>query len=100
LTDGEDLQLLLGRELNEDDDDDMSWEGISRPQRKKSMARRSRKTRHQEASYLAGHQRTMKKPMVASATAVTVAEMTAAMTTAATTTSTLAQPLPLSAARS
>jgi hypothetical protein len=24
LTDGEDLQLLLGRELNEDDDDDMS----------------------------------------------------------------------------
>jgi hypothetical protein len=27
LTDGEDLQLLLGRELDEDDDGDMSWEG-------------------------------------------------------------------------
>jgi hypothetical protein len=27
LTDGEDLQLLLGGELNEDDDDDTSWEG-------------------------------------------------------------------------
>jgi hypothetical protein len=27
LTDSEDLQLLLGGELNEDDDDDMSWEG-------------------------------------------------------------------------
>jgi hypothetical protein len=27
LTDGEDLQFLLGRELDEDDDDDMSWEG-------------------------------------------------------------------------
>jgi hypothetical protein len=27
LTNGKDLQLLLGRELDEDDDDDMSWEG-------------------------------------------------------------------------
>jgi hypothetical protein len=27
LTDGKDLQLLLGGELDEDDDDDMSWEG-------------------------------------------------------------------------
>jgi hypothetical protein len=27
LTDGEDLQLLLGGELDEDDEDDMSWEG-------------------------------------------------------------------------
>jgi hypothetical protein len=27
LTDGEDLQLLLGGELDEDDDNDMSWEG-------------------------------------------------------------------------
>jgi hypothetical protein len=27
LTDGEDLQLLLGGELDEDDEDDMSWDG-------------------------------------------------------------------------
>jgi hypothetical protein len=27
LTDSEDLQLLLDGELDEDDDDDMSWEG-------------------------------------------------------------------------
>jgi hypothetical protein len=27
LTDGEDLQLLLGRELDEDDEDNISWEG-------------------------------------------------------------------------
>jgi hypothetical protein len=27
LTDGEDLQLLLGGELDEEDEDDMSWEG-------------------------------------------------------------------------
>jgi hypothetical protein len=42
-TDGEDLQLLLGGELDKDDDDDMSWEGISPPRRKKSTTHRPRK---------------------------------------------------------
>jgi hypothetical protein len=42
LTDGEDLQLLLGGEL--DEDDDMSWKGISPLRRRKSMPHQLRKT--------------------------------------------------------
>jgi hypothetical protein len=72
--------------------------GTSPPRSKKLTTYQSRKTWQQEASCTAGHRRTTKRPMVAPATAVMVAETTAAtttaaMTTAAMTTATAAQPL-------
>jgi hypothetical protein len=38
LTDGEDLQLLLSGELDEDDEDDMSWEGDFSPSTEEDSA--------------------------------------------------------------
>jgi hypothetical protein len=44
LTDGEDLHLLLGDELEEDDEDDASWEeDFSSPRKKKPIPPQSRR---------------------------------------------------------
>jgi hypothetical protein len=53
LTDGEDLQLLLGGELDEDDEDDTSWEEDFFSSEEEVDSSSRRKTRWQEATVLA-----------------------------------------------
>ncbi|PUZ51018.1 hypothetical protein GQ55_6G128700 [Panicum hallii var. hallii] len=85
LTDGEDLQLLLGGELDEDDEDNISGRETSFPWSKKSIPHQLRRTRWQEASCLAGHRKTttmmtMKRLKTAAAIAAIAAETMAVAT--------------------
>jgi hypothetical protein len=55
LTDGEDLQFLLDRELeDENDDDDESWDGYDPPQKRWKTTSRLRRTRRQGVSCAPG----------------------------------------------
>jgi hypothetical protein len=76
LTDGEDLQFLLDRELeDEDDNDDVSWAGTTPRKRRMTMSR-PRRTRRQGVSCVPGR---LTKAMTEMTAGTPTTELTAMM---------------------
>jgi hypothetical protein len=84
LTDGEDLQFLLDRELeDENDDDDESWDGYDPPRKRWKMMSRLRRTRRQGVSCAPGRpMKTMMETTVGTPTMELIVMMALSVMTA------------------